>query len=229
MRIPSAAKRAIRSHVDRAVSRLNPARYHQEPAYVGALFAKLDDVVFRGKELEIEILSTIVNDRGPGSAESIWGADFAVVAVLTTPGFVRKKAVLGQAKRGTLSRLTATDERRFVKQVRMMGQATWAIAGLEVPETADSGPLIRIVEIPRVYGETWAAQSPLSRRKYEIRLEPKVEHGDAPILLGPPLDLSTWIADELIYCSHGDEDERFVSSVAESSLQRLQVNVRTVA
>ena len=46
-------------------------------------FSKLDEVIYRGKELQIEIVSTIVADRVTGSAESIWGADFAVVAVLS--------------------------------------------------------------------------------------------------------------------------------------------------
>ena len=40
MRIPQAAKRAIKRHVDRAIKRLDPIRYRQESAYVGALFFK---------------------------------------------------------------------------------------------------------------------------------------------------------------------------------------------
>ena len=174
------------------------------------------------------MLSTIIADRGPRSAESIWGADFAIVAVLTMPGLVRRKAVLGQAKRGSLDRLSVLGQRQFSKQIRMMHRATWAIAGLEVPEITGDIPRIRVVEISTQYGDSWAAQSMLARQKYEVRFDADNE-GGGPILLGPALDLGTWIVDEVVYCSHGDENERLVAAVSESSLQRLQVNVSTVA
>ena len=86
--------------------------------HMSGLFSRLDEVVFRGKTLQIEIVSTIVADRGPGSAESIWGADFAIIAVLSLPELIRRKAVLGQAKRGTLDRLSAEDRRTILEILR---------------------------------------------------------------------------------------------------------------
>jgi hypothetical protein len=88
-------KVAIRRHVLRTVSRLDPARYRQEAAYVAALFARLDDDVLERPDARVEFRSTIVADRGPGSAESIWGADFGVTVSLVEPGFEIRKAVVG--------------------------------------------------------------------------------------------------------------------------------------
>lgn len=76
----------MRRHVIAAVSRIDPTRYHQEPAYVAALFAKLDDVVLDRADARVELRSTIVSDRGRGSAESIWGADFGITASLRQAG-----------------------------------------------------------------------------------------------------------------------------------------------
>jgi hypothetical protein len=59
----------MRRHVEHAVARLDPVRYSQEPAYVAALLARLDGVVYEGSAGRIEIRSTIVADRGPNSAE----------------------------------------------------------------------------------------------------------------------------------------------------------------
>jgi hypothetical protein len=74
LQIPRGAARALSNYVAKAVSRLDPARYRQEAAYVAALFARLDGVVYHKPNLSIEIKSTVVADRGRGSAESKWGA-----------------------------------------------------------------------------------------------------------------------------------------------------------
>ena len=106
----------------------------------------------------------------------------------------------------------------------MMRKATSAIAALQVPDEPTQNPQVRVVEIPETYGVGWAAQSMRSRHKYDVRLE--ADPTGPPVLLGPSLDLSTWIADELIYCSHGDESAQFVEAVSESSLRTLEVAVR---
>ena len=46
---------AVRHHVHRAVSRLEPDRYSQVPAYVAALIVRLNGVVYEGREGRVEI------------------------------------------------------------------------------------------------------------------------------------------------------------------------------
>jgi hypothetical protein len=72
VKIPAPAARALSLHVSRAVERLDPARYKKEAAYVAALFARLDAVVYRGSNFTLELKSPVVCDRGPNSAESKW-------------------------------------------------------------------------------------------------------------------------------------------------------------
>jgi hypothetical protein len=107
-----------------AASRLDPLRYNQEPVYVAALFARLDDVVYQGRELSIEIQSTIVDDRGRDSAESQWGADFGIVARIRGSEEDTEKAALGQAKKGSLVSLPKREAEGFRKQVVDMSRAT---------------------------------------------------------------------------------------------------------
>jgi len=104
MKLSPAAIRALNRYVDRALE-FDPARFHQEAAYVSALFGRLDGLVFKGRKFTIEIKSTIPSDRGRGSAESIHGADFGIVAIITGPDLRIEKAVLGQAKRNRIDNL----------------------------------------------------------------------------------------------------------------------------
>jgi hypothetical protein len=110
--------------VSRAVERLDPARYKQEPAYVAALFARLDAVVYKSPSLMLELKSTVVCDRGPNSAESTWGADFGIVASIIARDEAVEKGVLGQAKRGSLVHLVPTVAQEFRRQVIKMEAAT---------------------------------------------------------------------------------------------------------
>src|SRR5580698_7134236 len=135
MWIPPAAASALSRHVSQAIKRMDPVRYTQEPAYVAALFGKLDAVVYHDAGLMVELRSTIVGDRGRKSAESRWGADFCLVASISGPKEKQEKAVLGQAKRGSLIDLATADAGDFREQALKMSVAKQAIVGLEVPET----------------------------------------------------------------------------------------------
>jgi hypothetical protein len=227
LKLSVAARRALTRHISRVVARLDPARYHQEPAYVAALFARLDSVVYRGPNLTIEIKSTVIDDRGRNSAESVWGADFGIVASIVADGETTEKAVLGQAKRASLVTLPPAEAELFQKQVVKMSSATPAILGLEVPTEAGIAPIVRVLEVSEVFGQTWAAQSAFSPRKYEAKIFSK-NASWPPVLLGPALSLDQYLYAELLKCQHGDQEGRLLRGLESSSLTALRIEARSV-
>jgi hypothetical protein len=227
MKLPVVARRALARHVAAAVERLDPARCHQEPAYVTALFARLDAMVYSGPNLTLEIKSTVVSDRGPNSAESVWGADFGIVASIRSDHETVDKAILGQAKRGSLATLTQSERERFRQQVVKMAGATHATVGLEVPTESGLPPKVRVVEVSEAFGQRWAAQSVFSQRHYETTIFSK-DFIEPPVLLGPALSLDTYIYSELIRCLHGDQDSRLIQGLTHSSLPALRIEARSV-
>jgi hypothetical protein len=65
---------------------INRSSFQQEPNYVAALMGKLTGISISGNGHFIR--TTIVNDRGPKSAEKEFGADFAII--LESPGGLKK-------------------------------------------------------------------------------------------------------------------------------------------
>jgi len=224
MKIPAPAARALSLHVSRAVERLDPARYKQEAAYVAALFARLDAVVYRGSNFTLELKSTVVCDRGPNSAESKWGADFGIAASMISKEQTAEKGVLGQAKRGSLIELVPSEAETFRQQVLKMSAATTAMVGLEVPTSSPTVPTVRILEVPIMHGTV-----PIQRafRTYEHRV--KAPNPAEPlILVAEAVPLGRYLHAELIRCLHGDTSTTFVSGLADSSLTTLRVQARTI-
>jgi hypothetical protein len=217
---------AVRQHVLKAVSRLDPIRYRQEAAYVAALFARLDDVVVSRPDVSVEFRSTVVSDRGAASAESIWGADFGLTASLRSGSDQIDKGVLGQAKRHSLIALPNREKEFFREQVGKMAAATSSTLGLEVPMSVGVIPSVRIVEATSTYGDTWAAQSPLGRReRYETAINPPIESAEPAVLLWPAISLDKYLYDYLVGCLHGDRDQGFVAALDDSRLSKLHIQV----
>lgn len=198
---------ALRRHVRHALERLDPERYAQEPAYVAGLLARLDGVVYKGHGGRLEIRSTIVADRGPKSAESEWGADFGIVAVLDDRSRRIEKGVLGQAKKGPLGSLNDLSRQFLQGQCEKMSQATSAILTLEVPTRCAEQVMVREIAIsPRV-----------SDSLVEGRL-------GLPLLeFGRPQELADYLADRCMTCLHGDRSPHFVRGISESKLSHLRL------
>ena len=210
-----AVRNAVRRHVARAVSRLEPTRYSQEPAYVAALLARLDGVVYQGRYGRVEIQSTIVADHGPNPAEFVWGCDVALVAFLRDPHERVEKAVLAQAKKASIPELTGKERERFLGQCEKMNSATNSILGLEVPRQLGDDVLVReiIVEEPKV-------------RRLIIegkRLPLPTTH------IGGPQPLADYLVHRLLQCEQGDRNPDFVGNVADSKLSHLIIKGESVA
>lgn len=188
---------------------------------MAALFGRLDEVVYRGRDLTIEFKSTVVDDRGPRSAESVWGADFGIVAIVQTLDESVVKATIGQAKRGNIGSLVGDERERFRAQVVKMGRATTATLALEVPTMAGELPQIRQVfsrEIP--LPPDMSSATPLSNDVIFPR-----DSQEPVVFLGKRLSLNEYICNELIYCLDGDRSQSFVQGLEQSTLAKLSVKV----
>ena len=203
-----AIRRAMRRHVARALERLDPARFRQEPAFVAALLARLDGVVYSGNAGRIEIQGTVVADRGRNSAESIWGADFAIVGILDGPSGHVEKGVLGQAKRNSLGVLSPGQESDFLGQCAQMAKATTAALGLEVPNQAGAPVLVREIDLTVLREADLPRAAPPHSRSRAI---------------GIVRDLGNYLADRFLPCDHGDARPGMVAAIGESNLSRLTI------
>ncbi|WP_146039421.1 MULTISPECIES: hypothetical protein [unclassified Variovorax] len=99
-----------------------------------ALLGKLDATVYDGPHGYLELRATSVDDRGPASAESISGADFAITAYVGTGMSQLKKAVLGQAKRGSVESLKPSETSRLAGQVAKLRERTKHFVVFETPQ-----------------------------------------------------------------------------------------------
>jgi hypothetical protein len=136
-------KAALNRHIDYALARMVFSKYQQEPNFMVTLIGKLDGVVYDGPHGRLEFVGVPVDDRGPGAAEHVSGADFALTAVVTTPGESTKKAILGQAKGGDIDHLGTTERNRLNGQVRRMRERTKHYVIVETPKSPNGTVSVR--------------------------------------------------------------------------------------
>lgn len=189
-------KAKLHAHIAEALERVDPSRYRQEPAYMNAVIARLDGEVDAGSAGSITIRGVIVDDRGPGSAESVHGADFSITAILCTDKGTTEKAILGQAKRGPTEALNKSEKARLDLQLTKMQRVTRNFV---------------IAEIPLVAGQSLNVRE--SRRIAQPRLRPAVTFTD-------------YLVDRLLACHHGDIRRKFIGGVGTSQLSGLEITYR---
>jgi len=181
-------------HVEKAISRLDPARYAQEPEYVMALFARLDGLVFQDKQTHVEIISTIVADQGPSPAASRFGADFVLTASLQIGKQKVQKAVLGQAQRRSMNNKTAEENAKFMEQCDKMLQESRQCITLETPLEYGQLPQVKIFEPGN-----------------SIPIKDKIHFVE-------------YLVVPFMGCLHGDTRGFFVRDVLESHLPKLHIS-----
>ena len=124
---------AVKSHVQKAIDSVDPTRFNQEPTYTAALLSKLEGVAYKGEHGEVKISSTVIDDRGRGSAESIFGADHAITATITDGTTTIRKAILSQAKLGSISEQSASELDTLKEQIDKMKKIVDAPKVMEIP------------------------------------------------------------------------------------------------
>jgi hypothetical protein len=222
MKLPSYVRSAISKRISHAVSRIDPLRYRQEPNYIAALFAKLDDVIFDGKNLTIELRSTIVDDRGYNSAESIWGADFALTTSINMRGEQVEKGAIGQGKKNGLAAFHRPELERLRTQVVKMSKATHATLVLEVPAAAGVMPtVLSVFPIPSLAEQPRPELFNGKPGDHIVAIDPH----QPSVLVGQKWTLDDYICNELIACSHGDRRPEFLKGIRSSNLMSLAIEV----
>lgn len=111
----------VRYKVREAFHNLSINRFNQEPQYTSAVLGRLHGIEVYSDEGEyLKIEATDLDDRGPHSAEKRYGADFVITASVTDGKIKIIKAILFQAKMGSVSELKPTALSNLRDQIRKM-------------------------------------------------------------------------------------------------------------
>jgi hypothetical protein len=113
-------KNAVKLYIDEKVREIDPRRFKQEPAYVSSLFSRIEGVAYRSPKGMIKFRATIVNDRGPKSAESLTGADFIITADISVGANRIQKAIVGQAKLNSVDSMSPSQRDKLHAQIRLI-------------------------------------------------------------------------------------------------------------
>lgn len=187
----------VKEYFRRACENLDRRRYLQESAYVDAFIARLDGKLYVGKDNgSIQFTPTIVADRGAGSAESKYGADFAIVFHSEAVERPINKAVISQAKNGSVDDLSKSEKSRLADQCKKMARITNSYIILEAPNISGAMPTVKIGD-PQT--GLWQEDS---------------------------IDFDDYFLEQILSCMHGDVRDSFIEGVACSKLSGIKVDVK---
>ncbi len=195
-RFPPHVRRAVHDHVRRAIEELSPTRFRQEPAYTAALLGRLAGVAYEDQDGSVVFKTTNIDSIGRGAAEQWSGADFAITAEIRQRELSVNKAILAQAKLGSLEDLPSSEHRRLIDQVRHMRRLT-------------RSP--KVLVIPEVEG----------RRDPEMVSGTNILRE----LDSQPVPLADYFVRRVLTTLDGDTRRGFVDAVQDSSLKQLRVFV----
>jgi hypothetical protein len=133
-KFPPEVVASIKQYVRRAVQAVDPRRYNQEANYTAALVNQLEGAAYQGEYGSVEFHSTVFDDRGAGSAESRYGADFAITATVSDGRITIRKAILVQAKLGYLDDMSTAEAEFLRSQLKKMKRLVDAPKVMEIPE-----------------------------------------------------------------------------------------------
>ena len=196
-RFPEHTRRAVKKHIEKAISGTDMKSYLQEPAYTTALARSLEGIVYHGKDGSVKIKSTIVNAQGRGAAEKWSGADLAITASISEGSQGITKAILIQSKIGRIDELSPSRKKTLKDQVQKMRNHTRSPKVMEIPvENGQRRPKI-------ISGQKILANE--SYRSYE---------------------LSDYFVNRILTTFDGDTRRNFVNAIQESELTQLKLIAR---
>lgn len=191
---PVHIRESVKSHIRKAIKRISSERYRQEQPYIAALASQLEGKVYEDNDGYVGIKSTIVNDRGKHSAESMTGADLAITATIGDPDKKIDKAILIQAKMSQVKSMPPSALKYLVKQLSRMKNHTNAPKVMEVVDI-DGKRFPRIISGNRI----------LSLQSYQS------------------LNLEDYFVRRVLTTLDGDTRPDFVEAVQDSTLTRLNL------
>lgn len=195
---PERVRNKIREYVDKRVLSVDARRYNQESKYVSALIKSLEGIAYEDSDAYVKFAATDIDDRGKGSAESWFGADFVFSATIYDNEKEIKKVICVQAKLGNIDDLNATELDDLKWQVEKMKQFTRSPKVMEIEEV-DGVRFPYIVSGNRI----------LSDELYESTF------------------LSDYIVRRILTTLDGDTRPAFVEAVQDSSVPILEIQAFT--
>ncbi len=123
----------LRQKIADAFVGLQPERFGQEPKYTSAVLGRLHGIEVENSYGEyVKIEATDIDDRGANSAESRYGADFAITATVRDSKRTIRKAILVQVKNQPIDSLSPSQERGLKEQIQKMKNVVSApkVAGI---------------------------------------------------------------------------------------------------
>jgi hypothetical protein len=193
-RFPEAVRRAVKEYVEARVKDVDPRRFKQEPHYCVALVHSLNGIAYEGTAGFIKFESTSFDDRGQGSAESVFGADFAITATISNKLDNIRKAILFQAKLGSIDALLPSDLTGLKEQVTKMRTVTRSPKVMEIVQ-------VGVIRQPRVISGNHVLN----------------DEGYTSVTLGD------YMVRRVLTTLNGDTGQRFVNAVQDSLLTQLRV------
>jgi hypothetical protein len=187
-------REAVRIHIRHAIEGLNPSRFRQEPAYTVALLARLEGIAYSGPDASVTLRATNVNSIARNSAERWSGADLAITADIEQRERKLEKAILAQAKLGSLEKLSSKERDRLISQILAMRRIT-------------RSPKVLFIQENEHGREPQVASGVLISERIPTR----------------PLPLADYFVRRVLTTLDGDTRPHFVAAVQDSTLRRLHV------
>lgn len=187
----------LRSKIEAAFDNLEPERFRQEPKYTSAILGRLHGIEVSSAYGEYaRIQATDIDDRGRDSAESRYGADFAITATVGDGKKTIKKAILVQVKNKPIDTLSSSEIENLNEQIKKMKKA---------------------VASPKVAG----IRRENGRGMLEVSSGNRIANGE-PYTKS---DFPTYFNQRVITTLDGCTDDSVVDALQESNLRKLDVLV----
>lgn len=190
--------KSVKRYVAAKIGGVDPRRFGQESQYCSAVALSLTGIAYEGNEGFVRFDGTAFDDRGPKSAESLFGADLAITAATSNNRDHIDKAILAQAKLGSIEELSPSDLEDLKEQVRKMKKATPSPKVMEIIE-------IGTLRQPRMLSGT----NVLNDRDYVSE------------------ELGDYMVRRVLTTLDGNTKPGFVVAVQDSSLAKLRVTARS--
>lgn len=193
-KFPEHIRNAVKKYIKSKVDAIDPQRFNQEPSYVAALAAKLDGIIYNKRDGYVEIQSTVVNNIGPGAAESWSGVDLAITAKISDRKKEVEKAILIQSKLGNIDSLSLSKRKKLNEQIEKMKKLTRSPKVMEI-SSGENKRRVKIISGNKI----------LNNENYY------------------PFDLSEYFTRRVLTTLDGDTGKKFIMGVKESNLSKLKV------
>jgi len=188
----------LRSEISSAFLGVEPHRFGQESQYTSAILGRLhgiEVISWYGEYARIE--GTDIDDRGRGSAEHRYGADFVITATVGDSTKKVRKAILVQVKNQPIDTLSASSASDLKEQITRMKA---------------------VVSSPKVAGIRRDEESAMLEMSSGNKVLSDMEYSKS--------DFPEYFNQRVITTLDGTTDETIIEALQDSHLKKLDVLVK---